>query len=301
MGRAPFVEVVDLLGCRFRRNGKGTKGTERTLKKWLGSWRRDAHICQANSVPLVVSQVYRTRLNGSVNWPYGGQKSETPRLREREMRAKWKKMKLPTLMKALRSILRWRTTMDPMSVSRRKHQCDPGGSRGRLVPGEPGGRSAQEHCAAGCSRVTLSYVFPHCHRFPLEDCIWWVSLGHGDSGKNRKKQYNRWYAACGGQCNWRGANRVLVMQDGAIPSEATVFRAHAPPQGACENPVCALKLVATSWRGQLGGHVSRALQEQSRLKITNVGQPRGGEDGRCGEVHGGDQGGHAQLQRGDIP
>ena len=25
--------------------------------------------------------------------------------------------------------------------------------------------------------VTLSYVCPHCHRYPLEDCIWWVSLG----------------------------------------------------------------------------------------------------------------------------
>ena len=27
--------------------------------------------------------------------------------------------------------------------------------------------------------VTLSYVCPHCHRFPLEDYTWWISSGHG--------------------------------------------------------------------------------------------------------------------------
>ena len=46
---------------------------------------------------------------------------------------------------------------------------------------------------------------------------------------------------------------------------------HAPPQGACENLVCALKLLAKS---QAGGNnfvdtIFRSLQEQSRLNITN--------------------------------
>ena len=61
-----------------------------------------------------------------------------------------------------------------------------------LPPGEAGGRSAQEYCAADCEeehgflrrtivpvqgrgRFTLSCVCPHCHRYPLEDYIWWVS------------------------------------------------------------------------------------------------------------------------------
>ena len=36
----PFVEVLHLLGYLFRGNGKGIQGTERTLKKGMGSWWR---------------------------------------------------------------------------------------------------------------------------------------------------------------------------------------------------------------------------------------------------------------------
>ena len=59
----------------------------------------------------------------------------------------------------------------------------------------------------GQGGVALSYVCPHCHLFPLEDHIWWISFGHG------QKQCNWWCAACGGQYDWRAPNRVLVMQD----------------------------------------------------------------------------------------
>ena len=45
----------------------------------------------------------------------------------------------------------------------------------------------------GQGAVILSYVCPHCHRYPLEDYVWWVSSGHGE------KQRNWWCAACGGQ------------------------------------------------------------------------------------------------------
>ena len=45
----------------------------------------------------------------------------------------------------------------------------------------------------GQGGVSLSNVYLRCHRFLLEDHIWWVSTGHG------KKQCNRWCAACGGQ------------------------------------------------------------------------------------------------------
>ena len=40
-------------------------------------------------------------------------------------------------------------------------------------------------------------------------------------------------------------NGVLVIQDSTNRREATVFRAHAAPQGKCDNLMSALKLVAT--------------------------------------------------------
>ena len=66
----------------------------------------------------------------------------------------------------------------------------------------------------------------------------------------------------GGRCK-----SFLVIQDSADTSEAKVFRAHAPPQGACENLVCALKLLA---KQQMGGEslmqvLVAGLQEQSRF------------------------------------
>ena len=43
----------------------------------------------------------------------------------------------------------------------------------------------------GMGGVTLSYICPHCNSFPLEDHVWWVSTGHGDSN-NRKKKHFSW-------------------------------------------------------------------------------------------------------------
>ena len=90
----------------------------------------------------------------------------------------------------------------------------------------------------GQGGATLSNVCPHCHRYPLEDHIWWVSSGHG------KKQCNWWCAACGGQCNWKSPNRVLAIQDSTSRRVAKVFRARAAPQGVCNNLINALKLSA---------------------------------------------------------
>ena len=70
----------------------------------------------------------------------------------------------------------------------------------------------------------------------------------------------------------------------ANSSEAKVFRAHAPPQGPCENLMCALMLLACK-RAQttLVDAIFEGLQEESRLKIMNErneihrgGRPRGG-------------------------
>ena len=43
---------------------------------------------------------------------------------------------------------------------------------------------------------------------------------------------------------WKAPNRVLVIQDSTDRGEATVFGAHAAPQGVCNNLINALKLVA---------------------------------------------------------
>ena len=77
------------------------------------------------------------------------------------------------------------------------------------------------------------------------------------------KQCNWWCAACGGQHRWRNPNGIFVLQDSSDRREA---RAHAPPQGVCENLVNAVKLLA----GQLGGgSVVEGLQER-RLKVTEL-------------------------------
>ena len=34
----------------------------------------------------------------------------------------------------------------------------------------------------GQGGVTSSDVCLHCHRFPVTDCLWWVSKEHGDGG-----------------------------------------------------------------------------------------------------------------------
>ena len=87
----------------------------------------------------------------------------------------------------------------------------------------------------GMGGVTLSYVCPHCNSFSLEDYIWWVSTGHGDGNNRQKKRCNWWCVVCGGQYEWRAPNRILVVQTGANANEAKVFKAHAAPQGLCDN------------------------------------------------------------------
>ena len=96
---------------------------------------------------------------------------------------------------------------------------------------------------------------PHCHRLLLVDYVWWVSTKHCEKKKG---------AACGGQYDWRNPNRVRVKQDSMDRSEAKVFRAQAPPQGACENLVSARKLLASQHDSPVQVLVE-GLQEQCRL------------------------------------
>ena len=96
----------------------------------------------------------------------------------------------------------------------------------------------------GMRGVTLSYICPHCNNFPVEDCTWRVSTGHGD-GNNRKKKHCNWLcAAVRGPYEWRAPNRILVVQIGVNANEAKVFKAHTAPLGLCDNLINALKLLA---------------------------------------------------------
>ena len=62
----PFREVFEVLGYRFQRDGKGTQGVEKTLRKGMGSWWCDAYIYRSKSVSLttkcqrVISHVFGT-------------------------------------------------------------------------------------------------------------------------------------------------------------------------------------------------------------------------------------------------
>ena len=40
---------------------------------------------------------------------------------------------------------------------------------------------------------------------------------------------------CGGQCDWREANRVLTNQSSSRSEDTWVFKPHAPPMGVCDN------------------------------------------------------------------
>ena len=107
--------------------------------------------------------------------------------------------------------------------------------------------------------VTLSCVCPHCHRFPLEETSG-GSLGSAvteASGRNGASGDARHAAASA-----TGGTRTefWLKQDGADPSEAKVFRAHAPPHGACGNFVCTLKLLANM---EVGGELAGAEQAQT--------------------------------------
>ena len=53
---------------------------------------------------------------------------------------------------------------------------------------------------------------------------------------------------CGEKYDWKQRNRILVVQTGESDEQAKVFRAHAEPQGSCENLVIALKLITNQAR-----------------------------------------------------
>ena len=86
-------------------------------------------------------------------------------------------------------------------------------------------------------RVTMSYLCPHCHSFPMEDYVWWVS---GEKKAFKLVARDLWRK----NYDWKQSNRLLVVQTGESVHQAKVFRAHAVPQGLFGNMINALKLLA---------------------------------------------------------
>ena len=74
-----------MLGYRYHRSGKGMQGVQKTLCQGMGSWWRDHFIYRSRSVPLltkcrrIISHVFSTAVNGSLNWNWTAETSRIVR------------------------------------------------------------------------------------------------------------------------------------------------------------------------------------------------------------------------------
>ena len=114
---------------------------------------------------------------------------------------------------------------------------------------------------------SLSHVRPHCKRCPMEDYAWWISEGHvPKKGKTSSVTGRAHHAAASTvgkiQTWWRGKRTTLRSQR---------FFLHTPPQGMCDNLICARKLLAKLQRedNNLVDTVSHGIFEQSRRGLTD--------------------------------
>ena len=97
-------------------------------------------------------------------------------------------------------------------------------------------------CQTKDGGVTLWYVCLHCHRYPLEDNIWWVPSGHG------KKQCNWWCAAGGGQYSWKAPHSVQVIQDSTERQQCFELTRCARSLRQLDQCAQALGKLAERWR-----------------------------------------------------
>ena len=86
LGLALRMKVFDVLGHRFRQDGKGVQGTEKTLaeKYWaVGGVMGTSiarRVCPLNTkCHKVVSDAFSTALNGSANWSWNVARSTNTR------------------------------------------------------------------------------------------------------------------------------------------------------------------------------------------------------------------------------
>ena len=80
--------------------------------------------------------------------------------------------------------------------------------------------------------------------------------------KSRKRRLCDWWCvACGGQFDWREGNTVLTTQASCRLEDIWVFKAHAPPPGACDN------MIILREKGNIIEVVHEGIKESSRRKV----------------------------------
>ena len=75
--------------------------------------------------------------------------------------------------------------------------------------------------------------------------------------------------------DWRAPNRILVLHNSTDHREAKVFRAHAAPQGICDNLINALRLLTNQQKDGdspvgtiVAGLLEKSQQEHCRRQVT---------------------------------
>ena len=120
---------------------------------------------------------------------------------------------------------------------------------------------AAHHCASRRARRCHDVIsVPKLQQLSPENYVWWVSAG--------KKHSSWWCAICGENYDWRAPYRLLVVQTGNSASQAKVLKAHAVPQGLCENlNQCAQTTgqPAKRWRSSSPRHRSKTVKERKEL------------------------------------
>ena len=98
--------------------------------------------------------------------------------------------------------------------------------------------------------ITSGYTDPHtAHSTHRRQCYWWC-------------------AACGRQYDWREAKRVHRRYKARCRLEDTwMVKSHAPPPGACENMISALKPLANLQEKE---HASSRLEDMEESNRRNM-------------------------------
>ena len=118
----------------------------------------------------------------------------------------------------------------------------------------------------GQGGVTLSYVCLRCHRFPLEHYIWWVSRKDGRGQELGETNIQHVVRGMRWPEQPEVPHRVSLVQDGADPNDAKVFRAHVRSRTSCMRSTCWPTCMLWGKSGEnLADLIFEGLQEHRRL------------------------------------
>ena len=122
----------------------------------------------------------------------------------------------------------------------------------------------------GQGGVTMSYLCPNCNSFP-----WKTTFGGSLLERSTPAGGVRFVEK---KYDWKQPNRLLVVQTGDRIEQVKVFKAHAIPQGLCENLINALKLLAN----QQEDCDKPRQRKQERSHGRPAGLQQGGQSSRLG-------------------